>query len=172
MKTHEWPREKKWRHLYTRSVKLRRAKQLGFEYPRLNERELIQTGILNVLFVCTMNKWRSPTAEQIYAKHPLLECRSAGTSPKARHPITVADIRWADLIVAMEDKHRNRIAAEFRKELIHKEIIVLGLEDRYQYMDPELVAELASGLDTLLLVENQSNTFNDPPNQTADNPTG
>jgi hypothetical protein len=50
MKAEEWPREKKWRHLYTRSLKLRRAQQLGFEYPRLNEREMLQTEILNVAF--------------------------------------------------------------------------------------------------------------------------
>jgi len=153
MKADEWPREKKWRHLYTRSVKLRRAQQLGFEYPRLNEREMLQTEILNVLFICTMNKWRSPTAEHIYAKHPLLECRSAGTSSKAKHRLTVADIRWADLIVVMEDKHINRIMADYRDEARYKEIHVLGIEDRYRYMDPELVEELRLSLDTLLLVE-------------------
>ncbi|MES2462668.1 MAG: hypothetical protein V4671_18965 [Armatimonadota bacterium] len=148
-----WPREKKWSHLYTRSVKVRRAQQLGFEYPRFNERELLQTEILNVLFVCSMNKWRSPTAEHLYAKHPLLACRSAGTSSKARHPLTVADIRWADLIVVMEAKHKNRMLAEFRDELQFKEMQVLELEDRYQYMDPELVEVLRAALDPLLLVE-------------------
>jgi predicted protein tyrosine phosphatase len=153
MKADEWPREKKWRHLYTRSVKLRRAQQLGFEYPRLNEREMLQTEILNVLFVCTMNKWRSPTAEKIYAKHPLLECRSAGTSSKAKHPITVGDIRWADMIIVMEDKHSDRIMADFRDELRYKEIHVLGFEDRFKFMDPDLIEELRSALDPLLLVE-------------------
>lgn len=148
----EWPREKKWRHLYTRSVKLRRAQQLGFEYPRLSEREMLQTEILNVLFVCSMNQWRSPTAEHLYAKHPLLACRSAGTSSKAKHQLTVADIRWADLIVAMEEKHKNRMLAEFREELRFKEIQVLEVEDRYPYMDPALVAELQAALDPLLLV--------------------
>ena len=32
--------EKKWSNLYLRSNKLARAKQLGFEYPRLNHRQL------------------------------------------------------------------------------------------------------------------------------------
>lgn len=53
----------------------------------------------------------------------------------------------------MEDKHSNRIMADFRDELRYKEIHVLGLEDRYKFMDPELVVELRSALDTLLLVE-------------------
>ena len=153
MKSDEWPREKKWRHLYTRSVKVRRAQQLGFEYPRVNEREMLQAEILNVLFVCTMNKWRTPTAEHIYAKHPFLACRSAGTSSKAKHHISVADIRWADLIVVMEDKHKSRIMADFRDEIRYKEIHVLGLEDRYQFMEPELVEALSFALDSLLLVE-------------------
>ncbi len=153
VKEDEWPREKKWRQLYTRSVKVRRAQQLGFEYPRLNDREMVQAEVLHVLFVCTMNKWRSPTAERIYARHPLLACRSAGTSSKARRRIGVGDIRWADLIVVMEDKHCNRIAADFGEELRHKEILVLGLEDRFKFMDPELIEELRSALDPLLLVE-------------------
>lgn len=153
MTADEWPREKKWRHLYTRSVKVRRAQQLGFEYPRLNARERLETEVLNVLFVCSMNKWRSPTAEKIYRKHPLLACRSAGTSSKAKHRLTVSDIRWADLIVVMEQKHHDRIAANFRDEARFKEVHVLEVEDRYKYMDPELVSELRFALDPILLVE-------------------
>lgn len=53
----------------------------------------------------------------------------------------------------MEDKHMNRIMAEFRDEAGFKEIHVLEIEDRYKYMDPELIEELRLSLDTLLLVE-------------------
>ena len=156
MKEDEWPREKKWRHLYTRSVKVRRAQQLGFDYPRLNEREQLETEILNVLFVCTMNKWRSPTAEKIYSSHPLLNVRSAGTSSKARHKLSVSDVRWSDLIIVMEDKHSERIRAEFRQEVEYKELHVLGIEDRFKYMDPELIEELQQHLDPILLVHTPS----------------
>lgn len=34
--------EKKWKFLYTRKSKLARAKQLGFEYPRKNVRQLLE----------------------------------------------------------------------------------------------------------------------------------
>ena len=34
--------EKNWKFLYFRSVKLKRAKQLGFEYPRINSRQLLE----------------------------------------------------------------------------------------------------------------------------------
>lgn len=32
----EWKSDKRWKFLYTRSEKIKRAKQLGFEYPRKN----------------------------------------------------------------------------------------------------------------------------------------
>ena len=153
MEPYEWPREKKWRHLYTRSVKVRRAHQLGFEYPRLTVRELLETEILNVLFVCSMNKWRSPTAEKIYGNHTLLNVRSAGTSTKAKRKITVSDIRWSDLIILMEEKHKERVMADFRQEVKHTEIYVLNVEDRFEYMDPRLVEELQSHIDPILLVD-------------------
>lgn len=153
MNKDDWPREKKWRHLYTRSIKMKRAQQLGFEYPRLNERERLETEIVSVLFVCTMNKWRSPTAEELYRKHPLANCRSAGTSRKARRKIGVSDIRWAELIVVMEDKHYERLCSEYRDEMKNKEVHVLGIEDRYKYMDAELIEELRFAIDPILLVE-------------------
>jgi len=31
---------KNWKHLYVRKEKLNRAKQLGFDYPRMNSRQL------------------------------------------------------------------------------------------------------------------------------------
>lgn len=153
MTPEEWPRERKWRHLYLKDVKVRAGQELGFEGVPLDSRELAETEALNVLFICTMNRWRSPTAEKLYARHPLLECRSAGVSSKARRRLKVADLRWADLVVVMEDKHLDRMEAQFRDELRFKETHVLGVEDRYRFMDPELLAELTSALDPLLRVE-------------------
>ncbi len=40
-----WKPEKKWGHLYLRSEKVKRAKQLGFDYPRKCERELLDKEI-------------------------------------------------------------------------------------------------------------------------------
>ena len=37
-----WKPEKNWKMLYTRSVKIFRAKQLCFEYPRKSYRQLIE----------------------------------------------------------------------------------------------------------------------------------
>ncbi len=39
---------------------------------------------MNVLFVCSRNKWRSRTAETLFRDHPQHHVRSAGTEPEAR----------------------------------------------------------------------------------------
>lgn len=145
-------RARKWSVLFSKKTKIQRLPNFAFRSPDLSEEVRARTEVLNVLFVCTMNQWRSPTAEEIYRKHPLLNCRSAGTSRKARKTIRTADIRWADLIVMMEDKHWDRLSEDYRDELEAKECHVLAVEDRYREMDEELISELHWALDPLFLV--------------------
>ncbi|MCH6256955.1 hypothetical protein MLD52_10380 [Puniceicoccaceae bacterium K14] len=97
-----------------------------------------------------MNKWRSPTAEKIYENHPYLSTRSAGTSSKARHSITLSDIKWSDFICVMESKHKQRLKADFPVEMQYKETYVLEIEDNYTFMDPELVKELKITIDPII----------------------
>jgi predicted protein tyrosine phosphatase len=94
---------------------------------------------MNVLFVCSRNQWRSPTAEQVWRRIAGVNVRSAGTSPKAKRPVNVADLQWADVIFVMEPKHKQRLQADFRQCLNGKRIEVLDIPDDYQFMDPELV---------------------------------
>jgi len=96
----------------------------------------------NLLFICSRNQWRSPTAETIWRKHPDFNVKSAGTSPKAKRTVNVADIRWANVIFVMEKKHKNRLLAQFNRLLEYKTIHVLDIPDEYQYMDAELISEL------------------------------
>ena len=96
----------------------------------------------NLLFICSRNQWRSPTAEAIWRKHPEFNAKSAGTSPKAKKTVSQDDIRWADMIFVMEQKHKNRLQAEFTRMLENKPVYVLDIPDEYKYMDPELIAEL------------------------------
>ncbi len=107
----------------------------------------------NILFICSRNQWRSPTAEQVWRKLPGLSVRSAGTSPRARRTVTAQELQWADHIFVMEPKHKNRLKAQFGRVLSHKPIHVLNIPDDYQYMDPELVemfeAEAAAFLERL-----------------------
>jgi predicted protein tyrosine phosphatase len=106
----------------------------------------------NVLFICSRNQWRSPTAEAVWRNHPALSVRSAGTSAGARRPLSGADVAWADVIVVMEHKHKSRLAAGFRDEMEGKAIHVLDIPDEYKYMDVELVEQL-QGIGGLLGVE-------------------
>ena len=41
-----WKPEKNWKMVYLRSEKLRRAKQLGFQYPTLTARQLLDVELL------------------------------------------------------------------------------------------------------------------------------
>lgn len=93
----------------------------------------------NILFICSRNQWRSPTAEQVWKNHSELNVRSAGTSPRAKRTVNAKDIQWADIILVMEQKHKNRLKAEFSRLLNYKQIEVLDIPDDYQYMDQELV---------------------------------
>lgn len=104
----------------------------------------------NVLFICSRNQWRSPTAEQVFRRHRLLSVRSAGTSPNARRTVSAADIGWASVILVMEEKHKSRLKAEFGRILERRAIHVLDIPDDYKYMDPELVELLEQSVAPLL----------------------
>ena len=111
---------------------------------------LRSNGQQTVLFICSRNQWRSPTAEQIFRKHPMMSVRSAGTSPNARHTVSADDVRWADVIFVMEEKHKSRLVAEFSRLLVGKTIHVLDIPDDYKYMDPELVEQLEQSVNAIL----------------------
>ena len=104
----------------------------------------------NVLFVCSQNRWRSPTAEKIYQRHARLNVRSRGTSSNARRAVRQADIAWADVIMVMEPKHQRRLRADFPESLSFKDVHVLDIPDDYRFMDPELVELIEAAVEPLL----------------------
>lgn len=104
----------------------------------------------NLLFICSRNQWRSPTAEAIWRKSPNFNVRSAGTSPNARKTVSASDIQWADYIFVMEQKHGNRLQAEFPRLLAYKNLCVLGIPDIYNFMDPELIEEIEAAVGAYL----------------------
>ncbi len=105
---------------------------------------------MNLLFVCSRNKWRSPTAEAIYKASEGFDVRSAGTEPSARIRVTAKHLDWADLIFAMEKRHKQRMIEKFPAEAGEKAIIVLDIADDYQYMDPELVETIKLSVEPYL----------------------
>ncbi|MDM1756370.1 MULTISPECIES: protein tyrosine phosphatase [unclassified Acinetobacter] len=94
---------------------------------------------MNILFICSRNQWRSPTAEHVFAVGYGIKTRSAGTSRHAKHTLSSKDIAWAELIFVMEQKHKQNIKEKFPKQLQHKKVIVLDITDDYHYMDAALV---------------------------------
>lgn len=105
---------------------------------------------MKILFVCSRNEWRSPTAETIYKNHDFIVAKSAGTSPSARIKINQKHVEWADLIFVMEKKHRQLIEQKFGNELDRQKIIVLNIPDEYQYMDEDLIEELEAKVSAYL----------------------
>ena len=105
---------------------------------------------MNVLFVCSRNQWRSPTAERVWRSHPDLSVRSGGTSTNARHPVNGNDLAWCEVIFVMEEKHKSRLRAQFGRLLEHKTIHVLDIPDEYQFMQPELVEQLELSVASIL----------------------
>jgi predicted protein tyrosine phosphatase len=101
---------------------------------------------MNVLFVCSRNKWRSRTAETIFRDNQSHEFRSAGTENDARVKVNEKLVSWADLIFVMEKRHKQRLQDKFDHLLNDKKIIILDIEDNYQYMDEELIETLKTSV--------------------------
>jgi predicted protein tyrosine phosphatase len=94
------------------------------------------------LFVCSRNRFRSLTAERIFAEIPGVQVRSAGTQPDARIVVTEGHIGWADIIFLMEKSHLNRLRLKFPDALAGKRTVTLLIPDDYEYMHPDLIDEL------------------------------
>jgi protein-tyrosine phosphatase len=105
---------------------------------------------VNILFVCSKNKWRSRTAETIFQNDQRHKIRSAGTENDARIRITEKLVNWADLIFVMEKRHKERLEDKYRMLISQKEIIILNIQDEYQYMDSELIEMLRASVSTYL----------------------
>jgi predicted protein tyrosine phosphatase len=93
----------------------------------------------NVLFICSQNRLRSPTAEQVFADWPGIETQSAGLGHDADVPVSPELLAWADMIFVMEKVHRNRLSKKFGQQLGGKRVICLDIPDDYDFMDPLLV---------------------------------
>jgi predicted protein tyrosine phosphatase len=92
-----------------------------------------------ILFVCSQNRLRSPTAENVFSKWPGVEAMSAGLNNDATTPVSADLIEWAQVIVVIEKAHRNKLAKKFKNNLRDKKVIVLDIPDEYEYMQPELI---------------------------------
>ena len=93
----------------------------------------------HLLFICSQNKLRSPTADAVLAGVPDIDVDSAGLNNDAIVPLSPEQVEWADLIFVMEKEHRDKLTRKFKRHLNRQRVIVLRIPDNYQYMDPALV---------------------------------
>ncbi|MCX2862319.1 low molecular weight protein tyrosine phosphatase family protein [Paucibacter sp. PLA-PC-4] len=103
-----------------------------------------------ILFLCSLNRWRSPTAEQIFAEYPGIECVSAGLNHGADNPLTPELVEWADLIFVMERQHKTKLSTEFSPWLRDKRVVCLNIPDNYRFMDPALIKLLQAKVGSFL----------------------
>ena len=103
---------------------------------------------MRVLFVCTLNKARSVTAERLYRSAPGIQVRSAGIDPRAAHQLNENDLAWADLVVTFGHEHGAWIRATFVGDL--PRIVDLGIPDEFAANDPALIRELEEILSPII----------------------
>ena len=92
-----------------------------------------------VLFICSQNRLRSPTAELVFSNRDGFEVASAGLNPDAETPVSSDLLEWADVIFVMERTHRNKLSKKFKAHLKEKRVICLDIPDQFEFMDPVLV---------------------------------
>lgn len=93
----------------------------------------------NILFICTVNRMRSATAEKIYAEDERFYVDSAGTDKTATVLLEEYHLEWADFVIVMERTHRTKIQDTFPALSKQKPIICLHIPDVYDFMQPELI---------------------------------
>jgi len=103
------------------------------------EQPVLKIRKLKLLFVCTINRMRSATAQKIYENDYRFEVKSAGTDKTANTVLSEEILNWADSIVVMEKHHRNYIRKYFPEIYKKKKIVCLYIPDIYSYMQPELI---------------------------------
>lgn len=96
---------------------------------------------MNLLFVCSQNRLRSPTAEHHFSLLEGMHTASAGTNRAAETPLSAELVEWADIIFCMERTHARKVREQHGVRL-RARMVCLDIPDIYEYMQPELVAVL------------------------------
>ena len=94
---------------------------------------------MNLLFVCSENRLRSPTGEEVFSKYEGVNAIGCGTNPDAETTISGDLIEWADIVFVMEKNHRNKVSKKFKDLLKTKRLICLDIPDEYERMDTVLI---------------------------------
>lgn len=103
-----------------------------------------------LLFICSKNQLRSPTAEAVFADYPGLDVLSAGLNKDSPTPVSPDELQWADIIFVMENDHKVRLRRNFSRWLKDKRVISLDIPDIYAFMAPELIQLLERKVSRLI----------------------
>ena len=98
--------------------------------------------LTRALFICSRNRLRSPTAEQVFSCWPGIEADSAGLAADAITIVSDEQITWAEIIFVMERAHKVKLSKKFGSLLKGKRVMCLDIPDKYAFMQPELIAVL------------------------------
>ncbi|MBE0350931.1 low molecular weight protein tyrosine phosphatase family protein [Pseudoalteromonas lipolytica] len=99
---------------------------------------------MNLLFVCSENRLRSPTAEEVFSEYEGINAIGCGTNLDSETPLSGDLIEWADVIFMMEKTHKNKVSNKYKELLKGKKLACLEIPDNYQRMQPELIKLLTS----------------------------
>jgi predicted protein tyrosine phosphatase len=111
-----------------------------------------------LLFICSRNKLRSPTAEAVFSEYAELEVESAGLDRNAEVRVSTEAIEWADIIFVMEKSHKSKLSKNFQPFLKGKKVICLDIPDEYEYMEPALIELLKQKVLPLLKIPHEYST--------------
>jgi len=94
---------------------------------------------MNLLFVCSENRLRSPTGEEVFSKYEGVDAIGGGTNSDAETVVSGDLIEWANIVFVMEKSHRNKVSKKFKDLLKGKKLVCLDIPDNYDRMDPILI---------------------------------
>ena len=104
----------------------------------------------HILFICSENRFRSPTAEKLFSGHPGIEVASAGLNPDAVNPLSTDMLKWTDLVFVMEESHRHKLTQEFGISLTSQQVVCLDIPDVFEYMNLVLIQLLQTKVSPFL----------------------
>jgi predicted protein tyrosine phosphatase len=95
--------------------------------------------MMNLLFICSKNKLRSPTGENVFNQYEGINAIGAGINKDSATPVSGDLIEWADIIFVMEQTHKNKVSKKFMPLLKNKKLVCLAIPDNYALMEPALI---------------------------------
>ena len=98
--------------------------------------------MIRALFLCGTGRARGPTASQIFGGWDGVSADFAGIWDEADDQLGREQLDWATMIFVMEQRHARRLEDRFGRALRGKQVINLSIQDKYSFMQPELVEVL------------------------------